>query len=182
MSPPSSPQDSEEYAYLAVGKLHRPHGLHGEIIMEVLTDFPERLTAGVTLYVGSTHTPLRLQKVRWQDKGMLVSFQGFTTPEAAGELRNQIVYVSAADRPALAEGEYYHHQIIGLQVFTQAGESLGKVIDILETGANDVFVVRPHNGREILIPNIDEVILNIDLEKGHVIIHLLPGLLPDESV
>jgi len=181
MSLPSSPPSSEP-AYLAVGKLHRPHGVHGEIIMELLTDFPERLKAGVTLYVGPEHTPMLLQKVRLQNKGMLVSFQGCSTPEAAGELRNQIVFVRAADRPALPEGEYYHHQIIGLQALTQQGDSLGKVIDILETGANDVFVIRPHNGREILIPNTDEVILHIDLIKGQMIIRLLPGLIPDETV
>lgn len=180
MSLPGTSQHSQ-VDYLAVGKLHRPHGVQGEIIMEVLTDFPERLTAGTTLYVGSAYTPVRLKKVRLQNRGMLVSFHGITTPEAAGELRNQIVYVTAADRPALPEGEYYHHQIIGMQVINQQGESLGKIIDILETGANDVFIVRPHNGREILIPNTDEVVLKIDLEKGQMTVQLLPGLLPDES-
>ena len=87
---------------------------------------------------------------------------------------------SQDDNP-LPEGQYYHHQIIGLKVLTQQGELLGTIIEILETGANDVFVIRPSNGREILIPDTDEVILQIDLDKGQMIIHLLPGLLPDEA-
>jgi 16S rRNA processing protein RimM len=166
--------------YLVVGKLQRSHGLQGEILMEVLTDFPERLKPGDTLYVGSTYIPLQIHKLRWQDQAMLIAFKGYATSEAVVELRNQFVYVPAADRPALEDGEYYHHQLIGLQVFTQKGELLGKIIQILQTGANDVFVIRPKNGREILIPSTDEVVLNVDLAKGQMTIHLLPGLLPEE--
>jgi 16S rRNA processing protein RimM len=168
-------------AYLVVGKLHRPHGVHGEMIMEVFTDFPERLRLGVTLYVGDEQVPMQLVKVRQHVKGLLVSFQGCSSPEAAGELRNQLVYVLAADRPPLPEGDYYHHQIIGLHVLSDQGEPLGTVTEILETGANDVFVIRPQNGPEILIPDTDEVVLTIDLTKGEMVIHLLPGLLPGED-
>lgn len=180
MSLPSSPLSSEPL-FLAVGKLHRPHGVHGDMSMEVLTDFPERLSAGITLYIGSEHTPLQLKKVRRQNRGLLVSFQGVENPEATVVLRNQFVYVQTADRPTLPEGEYYHHQIIGLQVFTQQGDFLGTIVEILETGANDVFVIRPQNGREILIPNTDEVVLQIDIDQNRMTIHLLPGLLPDET-
>jgi 16S rRNA processing protein RimM len=176
-SQPSTQQSS----YLVVGKLHRPHGVHGEMTLEVLTDFPERLHEGITLYVGEKQAPMQLVKVRQHAKGLLVSFQGCSTPEAAGELRNQFVYVPAADRPPLPEGDYYHHQIIGLQVLSDQGEPLGTVSEILETGANDVFVIRPKNGPEILVPDTDEVILRIDLMKGEMIIHLLPGLLPPEA-
>ncbi len=176
----SQPSDRQP-SYLVVGKLHRPHGVHGEMILEVLTDFPERLHEGVTLYVGEKQAPMRLVKVRQHNKGLLVSFQGCSTPEAAGELRNQFVHVPAADRPPLPEGDYYHHQIIGLHVLSDQGEPLGIVSEILETGANDVFVIRPKNGPEILVPDTDEVILRIDLMKGEMVIHLLPGLLPPEA-
>jgi len=172
---------TEQLSYLVVGKLRRPHGVHGEMTLEVLTDFPERLHEGLTLYVGEKQAPMRLVRVRQHDKGLLVTFQGCTTPEAAGELRNQFVYVLAADRPPLPEGDYYHHQIIGLHVLSDQGESLGTVREILETGANDVFIIRPKSGPEILIPDTDEVILRIDLEKGEMVIHLLPGLLPLEA-
>ena len=172
---------TQQPSFLVVGKLHRPHGVQGEMIMEVLTDFPERLHVGVTLYVGEKQAPMRLVKVRQHAKGLLVSFQGCSTPEAAGELRNQLVYVLAEDRPPLPEGEYYHHQIIGLQVLSDQGEPLGTVREILETGANDVFIILPKNGPEILVPDTDEVILRIDLKKGEMVVHLLPGLLPDKE-
>ena len=169
-----------QLTYLVVGKLHRPHGVKGEMLMEVITDFPERLHPGVTLFIGEEKAPLKLVSVRPHNRGMLVSFPGLTTPEAIGELRNQFAYVLASDRPALPEGNYYHHEIIGLQVLSDQGKSLGTVSEILETGANDVFVIRPQDGPEILIPDTDEVILKIDLTKGEMVIHLLPGLLPDE--
>jgi 16S rRNA processing protein RimM len=167
--------------YLVVGKLRRPHGLQGEILTEVLTDFPERLKPGVTLYAGSAYLPLQIKKVRWQNQAMLISFIGYESLDSVGELRNQNLFVPVADRPALADGEFYHHQMTGLRVFTQQGDLLGEITQILETGANDVFVIQPKDGREILIPDTDEVVLKVDLEKGQMTINLLPGLLPDET-
>lgn len=147
--------------------------------MEVITDFPERLIAGITLYIGPEHIPMQLERVRRIHQGILVGFRGCSTPESAGELRNQLVYVLAADRPPLAKGEYYHHQLIGLQVLDHQGGPVGQIIEILETGANDVFVVRPSRGRDILIPHTDEVVLKVDLERSQMIIRVLPGLLSD---
>ncbi len=173
-----SPQKGEP-VFLAVGKLHRPHGVRGEIIMDVLTDFPERLQVGITLYVGPDHRPLRLRSHRQHAAGMLVAFDGYNTPEKAGELRNHYVYVTTADVPPLPEGEYYHHQLIGLKVVDEVGKVLGKVTEILATGANDVYIVRPEIGTEILIPAVDEYILDTDLERGELRVHVAPGLLPD---
>ncbi len=175
-SPPTG-----EPAFLAVGKLRRPHGVKGEMLMDILTDFPERLKAGVTVYAGPQHRPLRLRSARPQDQTMLVAFNEYTTPEAAGELRNQIIYVHAAGQPPLEEGEYYHHQILGLRVVDEGGQPLGIVKEILETGANDVYVVQRPDGPEILLPVIDPVILNVDLEKGEIRVHVIPGLLSDEQ-
>jgi len=173
-----SPQKGEP-VFLAVGKLRRPHGLHGEIIMDVLTDFPERLHRGITLYVGPEHQPLRLRSHRWHTAALLVAFEGFDTPERAGELRNQLAYVTTADRPPLPEGEYYHHQLIGLKVISEQGEVLGKVTEILATGANDVYVVRTEIGAEILIPAVDEFVRAVDLERRELRVRVAPGLLPE---
>ncbi|MFZ6031340.1 MAG: ribosome maturation factor RimM [Chloroflexota bacterium] len=166
--------------FLAVGKLHRPHGVRGEIILEVLTDFPERIRAGMTLYIGEAHHPLRLRTRRKADTALLVSFDDHATPEAVGQLRNQIVYISAKDRPALPEGEFYHHQLIGKTVVSDDGRTLGALVEILETGANDVAVVRPENGPEILLPLIADVLLGVDEDAGVVRVHLLAGILPDD--
>jgi 16S rRNA processing protein RimM len=168
-----------EPVFLAVGKLRRPHGLHGEIIMDVLTDFPERLHCGITLYVGPEHQSLQLRSLRWHTAALLVAFEGYDTPERAGELRNQFAYVTTADRPPLPEGEYYHHQLIGLKVISEQGEVLGKVTEILATGANDVYVVRAEIGAEILIPAVDEFVRAVDLERGELRVRVAPGLLPE---
>lgn len=166
----------DEPDFLAIGKLRRPHGVHGEIIMEIFTDFPERLHRGSLLYVGESRQEIRLNSIRPNNTTLLVSLEGYTTPETVGIFRNQIVFVPVADRPPLPEGEFYHHQIIGLRVVSDEGQALGVVSEILETGANDVCVVRPLIGSEILLPLIDPVVLQIDLEKREMLVHLLPGL------
>lgn len=176
---PGSPSSGEP-VFLAVGKLHRAHGLHGEIIMEVLTDFPERLKVGVTLFVGKDHQTVRLKSRRWHNQNLLVSFDDYSNPEAISIFVNQLVQVRAEDRPPLPEGEYYHHQLLGLQVVDEDGNQLGRLKQILETGANDVYIVQPEQGKEILLPAIDSVLQTIDLAHGQIIVHLLPGLLPED--
>jgi 16S rRNA processing protein RimM len=170
-----------EPAFLAVGKLRHPHGVRGEMLMEVLTDFPERLAPGSSLYVGPEANPMRLVKSRPHREGLIITFEGFTTPEEVGQLRNQVVYVRADDRPTLPDGEYYHHQLLGLRVTTREGESIGTVIDILETGASDVLVVRPQTGPDVLIPIVDAFVQKIDLSAGEITVHLIPGMRGEET-
>ncbi len=165
-----------EPVFLAVGRLGRPFGVQGEIAMTVLTDFPDRLKPNTTLYVGPDHHPLRVQKIRWHSNRLLIAFDGYLTREDVGELRNLWVMVRTADLPPLPEGEYYHHQAIGLQVVDEAGVSLGNVAEILTTGANDVYVVKTGEGRELLLPAIESVILEINLDEGVMLVRLLPGL------
>ncbi|MCE1254430.1 MAG: ribosome maturation factor RimM [Anaerolineae bacterium] len=162
-----SPQVGEPL-FLAVGKLRRPHGIHGEIIMEILTDFPERLGKGKTLYVGEEHESLKLAGARGHDQALLLTFEGFDSPESIGRLRNQIVYVSAKNLPELPEGRYYIHQIINMTVKDEDGQILGTVADVLQTGANDVYVVKTPQGGELLLPVIESVIVEIDPEKKEI--------------
>jgi len=147
--------------------------------MDVLTDFPERLQPGMTLYVGPDHQPMQLLSHRWHIPALLVTFEGLNTPEQAGKYRNQLAYVTAADRPPLPEGEYYHHQVIGLKVIDEQGVVLGTIAEILDTGANDVYVVRAEIGPEILIPAVDEFVLAVDLDRRELRVRLAPGLLPE---
>jgi 16S rRNA processing protein RimM len=188
MRPPRFPTGSDEAAgsseggepaFLAVGRLRKPHGLRGDMTLEVLTDFPERLEPGLTLFVGPDYKPLKLLSVKSHDPLLLVSFEGYVTPEDVAELRNKLVYVSASDRPPLEEGEYYHHQLLGLKVYTDEGSFLGAISEIIETGSNDVLILKPESGPEILIPMLDEVILDVDLEAQRMQVKLLPGLLGD---
>jgi 16S rRNA processing protein RimM len=165
-----------EPAFLAVGKLRHAHGVRGEILMEVYTDFPERLQPGIVLYLGQTANPLTLVKRRSHHEGLLLTFQGYTTPEAVSQLRNQILYVRRDDCPPLAEGEYYHHQLTGLTAVSEAGEVIGVVTEILETGASDVLVIQPELEPEVLIPVTDDFVKHIDLKQHQIMVHLIPGM------
>ncbi len=163
-------------AFLAVGRLRRPHGVRGEALVEVLTDFPERLQPKTVVYAGEEHLPLTIRSRRSHNEGLLLAFAGLETPEAVGRFRNQILYVPSADRPSLPDGEYYHHQLIGLMVQEEDGQMLGRLTEILETGANDVYVVTAEDGNEILLPVIPGVVLDVDLVGKTMRVHLLPGL------
>ena len=93
-----------------------------------------------------------------------------------GRFRNQWVYVKAADVPPLPEGQYYKYELIGLDVVDDQGNALGKLNEILETGANDVYVVKNESGKEILLPAIPPVILDVDMGQRVMKVHLLDGL------
>jgi 16S rRNA processing protein RimM len=165
-----------EPVYLVVGFLRRAHGVRGEIMMDLHTDFPERLRNGKKLFVGDEHKPMTLATARPHAKGMLVKFKNIETPEAAGELRNQWVYVRAADIPSLPDGKLYQHELFGFQVVDENENPLGELVEVIETGANNVYVVRDESGKELLLPAIPSVILNTDPAQRVMRVHLLEGL------
>ncbi len=171
---PGSPNG--EPVYLVVGFLRRAHGLHGELVMDLHTDFPERFRSGRKLFLGEEHKPMTLSGVRPHANGMLVKFKGIETPEEAGQFRNQWVYVKATDVPSLPEGKIYQHELFGFEVVDENDTLLGELVEIIETGANNVYVVRDSNGRELLLPAISSVILNLDPVRRSMRVHLLEGL------
>jgi 16S rRNA processing protein RimM len=178
----SGSPDPGEPEFLAVGQLRRPHGVRGEILMSVWTEYPERLVPGAMVYVGDGQIPVHIRSVRWHRDDMLIAFEGYLTRETVGLFRNQILMVHAADLPPLEDGEFYLHQLIGMIVVDdQAGTILGAITEIIETGANDVYIVRNESGSEILLPAIDPVILDIDIEKRMIRVHILPGLLSENE-
>ena len=161
---------SGEPVYLAIGRLRRSHGLRGEIILELMTDFPERITPGRTVYIGSKYQEYILKTVRPHGAYLLISFDPFSTPEAVSILRNQMVYTQSESLPPLPEGEYYFHELVGLQVLDENGQILGVLEEILETGANDIYLVRQPNDEELLLPVIEQVILKVDLERKVIVV------------
>lgn len=166
-----SPQPGEP-VYLAVGRLRRAHGIYGEILMDIMTDFPERLHVGKTVYVGETHQPMKIATLRSQHLSLLVQFDGIEDVDATAALRNQLVFVKAESIPDLPEGEYYHHQLLGIQVVEENGQPVGFLSEIMETGANDVYLVISPEGKETLLPAIESVILEVNLEKGEMRVRL----------
>jgi len=164
-----------EPIYLSVGFLRRPHGLKGEIIMDLHTDFPERMKAGRELFVGDKHKKMILASARSHQKGLLVKFKGIDAPEDAGLFRNQWLYTKSTDVP-LPDGQYYKHELLGLKVVDENDNPLGELVEILETGANDVYVVRGDSGKDLLLPAIPSVILDLDVGAQLMRVHLLEGL------
>lgn len=166
----------ENNDYLVVGKFHRPHGIRGDLLFSVITDFPERLKPGTALYVGEEKFELFISRLKSHNIGLIFGFKGIENPEAARRYVNKLVYVKSAKLPELPAGEYYHHQIIGMLVIDEALGELGRISEILITGANDVYVVQSANDNEILIPALKNVIKKVDLGNETMMVQLPEGL------
>lgn len=145
----------------------------------LLTDFPDRLTLHEVLYVGSPARPYRVEWVRLLQGAALVKLAGCDDRNAAAALRGALLQIPFSAAAPLQEGEYYHFQVLGVEVFTEDEEPLGQVVEVLETMANDVFVLRGPRG-ELLIPAVADVVRELDLTTRRMVVHLLPGLLGEE--
>ncbi len=166
-----------EPVYLALGFLRRPHGVRGEIMLEIQSDHPEQFAVGATFYIGEEHLPLTIATRRKHNKGLLLSFEGITDRDEIGRFRNHYLYAQIVDLPELPDGQFYDYQLIGLEVIErETGEILGKLKEIIKTGANDVYLVKSESGREILLPAIPAVILDVKLAEEKMNVFLLPGL------
>ncbi len=174
----SSGVQQPELRYLAIGRVVRAHGLRGEISVAVLTEFPERFEATEWVYLGDEFeaTPYRLESHRWHKKNVLLTLSGITNRTQAEQLRGQFVQVPLEEAVPLPEGAYYLYQLIGLRVITIDGEYLGSVVDIIETGANDVYVV-DHEGQQILLPAVLDIIRSVDVEAGEMVVQVIDGLI-----
>lgn len=175
-TPISGSPRTGEPEYLVVGRLQRPHGVMGEILMRVVTDFPERLKGGTEVFLGPEHKPAMIADARSVRDGLLIRFDKVESREAAAALRNLTVWVPASNRPALPKGYYYHHELIRSTVVDEQSNILGELAEIIETGANDVYVVRNAQGQELLLPGIPGVLLGIDAVKHQVEVRVPEGL------
>lgn len=167
---PGSPQPGEP-VYLMIGKLRRPHGVKGELSLELTSEQPEKITSGMSVFIGKKKLAVKISQLRSANKFWLVSFEGYEDCEHVDGFRNQFLYTRTEDSPPLPTGRYYHHEIIGLKVYSETHEPLGVVSEILVTGANDVYVVRNENGSEVLLPAIKSVILEIDRGAGIMLVN-----------
>jgi len=163
--------------FIAIGRIGRPHGLRGEVVVHVLTDFPERFESMKEAYVGHADSPERRQVTgtRWHKDRVLLSLQGCDSRTSAESLRGLLIQIPIDDARQLQDNEYYPHQLMGMDVVTVDGEELGRISDILCTNANDVYVVVGPRG-QTLLPAITDVIQRVDLAEGRMIVTLIPGL------
>jgi len=167
-----------EPEFLEVARVLRPLGVHGELKVEVWPPHTDDLSRVATLYIGDDRQPFNVEHVRVHGEALAIKLAGCDDRSEAELLRSQLIYLHRADVTPLGPDRYYYHQIIGLQVVSIDGETLGEIVEIIETGANDVYVVHGERG-EVLLPAHADVIKQIDLEAGHMIVEVLDGLLPE---
>jgi 16S rRNA processing protein RimM len=174
--PPPSPKDE----LLAVGRVTRAHGVRGEVSVQPLSEVEARFQRGSVLLAGPVgHRRLTVRGVRSHGHRLLVSFEEIGNRSEADPLRGEVLLVPAASAPPLPTDRYWVHQIVGLEVFTEEGRSLGTVREVLHNPANDVWLIEA-DGREVLVPALRDVVVEVDPHAGRAIIRDLPGLV-DES-
>lgn len=162
-----------------IGKIAGTYGYKGMVRIIPLTDFPERFKELKQVYVshrGAVEEML-VEDARPYEQSYLLKLKGIDTREDAQDYRHALLQVGPDQLYPLPEGYYYHFQLQGLSVYDVEKGLLGKLTEILETGANDVYVVKSEEYGEILLPAIKEVVLDVDLEAGTMQVRLLPGLI-----
>lgn len=166
---------------IAVGKIKSAHGIKGEVKIISLTDFPSRFIPGLTLFI-SPPLPqidkLVVEQANLQAKEIILKFEGIDSREQAESLAGCALEVSLGELVDLPAGAYWQFQVIGLKVFTANDDYLGQVSEILQTGANDVYVIKSSpSDKGILIPAVKEVVKLVDTEKGVMVVEPVPGLI-----
>lgn len=161
---------------VVVGHISKAHGVRGEVVVVVLTEFPERFDVGrtVTTTDGRTFT---IQRTRTHHGRLLAKFTGVEDREAAEALRGADLVVDESDLLELPEGRWWPSDIEGCEVSTEDGRVLGTVSEIIFTPANDVWAVRSPDDVEVLIPVIDDVLVSVDVAGRRVVVREVPGLL-----
>lgn len=166
---------------LKVGKIVNTHSLKGEVKVISSTDFEEeRFKKGSKLLITRGNQLIRevvVQSYRNHKNFLLVKFEGIDSVEEAEKLKNLQIKIDSDEVGELEENEFYFHQIIGCEVFDENDKNLGEIIDILTPGANDVWVIKGENGKEILIPYIEDVVKKIDITSKKVNIKVMEGLI-----
>ena len=172
--------------YLLIGEILRPHGVRGELRTKILTDYPERITKLNTVFLGrsiksSKKKPYKINFMRMHKGYGLISLDGINSRDDAERLRGLFVMISIEDAIPLDDDEIYLYQLIGLTVKTESGQNLGTISEVLETGANDVYIIDSNLYGEILIPVTEETIIETNVDNGFILVSPPEGLLPDLS-
>jgi 16S rRNA processing protein RimM len=175
--------------FLILARVLRPHGVRGDLSVQVLTDFPHRIAQLDTVHIGrDPDKPGRMvehhvqRARRAKNDQWLLHLEGVESRDDADPFRGQYICVALGDAVPLEDDEVYLFQVMGIAVHTKDGEYLGRVTDFLETGANDVYIVQGEAYGEVLIPAIQGVVLDINVETGIMTVDPPPGLLPDKKL
>ena len=163
---------------LQVGVITQTHGIKGEVKVFPTTDDAQRFKKlkKVTLDNGRERRELEITSVKFFKNLVILKFKGIDDINDVEKYKKASLFVSREDAVPLEENEYFIADLIGLKVISDEGEELGTLDDVLQTGANDVYVVKNDKGEEILVPAIKDCVKNVDIKGGEITLHLLPGL------
>ena len=164
---------------LRVGVITSTHGVRGEVKVFPTTDDAKRFKKlkTVILDTGKGQTTLEIEQVKFFKNMVILKFDGVDTMNEVEGWRQKDLLISRDQAIPLEEDEFFITDLIGLNVVTDEGETLGTLTDVMETGANDVYCVKTPEGKELLLPAIRDCILDVDLDKEEMLVHVLPGLL-----
>ncbi len=170
-------------SFLAVGRVRKPHGVHGELLVEVLTDFPERLVPGVSVGVGQAEPEqfFTVKNVRTHKGAWLVKLAECTRREQAEALRQLFLFLPEQERSLLPASYYYEHELVGLRCQLPDGTPAGTVLR-LEAGVAGAWLVVEHQQREAMVPFRSPIVVRVDLEAGVVVLDPPEGLLFGEAL
>lgn len=164
---------------LQVGIITSTHGLKGEVKVFPTTDDPDRFKRlkEVLLDTGREKQPLEIEGVKFFKQFVILKFKGIDDISAVEKYRQKGLYVTRENAVRLGRNEYFIADLIGLSVIDEEDAPVGVLKDVLETGANDVYVIEMTDGRELLLPAIKQCVLDVDMEAGRMKVHILEGLL-----
>ena len=167
--------------WIAVGRVTRAHGVKGEVAVLPLSEVASRFEPGARLFAGeSAERSLTVAAARTHHHRRLVSFEEIADRESAEALRGVYLFVAAADSPALPDGAYWPHQLVGCRVVTEGGAVLGSIREVMRTPANDVWAADGPHG-EVLIPALHDVVREVDLAGRRIVVAEIPGLTVPEG-
>ena len=175
--------ESSNTEWATIGKIVAPFGIRGELKVFSLSDIPDRFAQLDSVFIGPKHTPRKITAVRPYKGDMLIlKFAGIDDANMAETLRNTDLSIPLDKLAKLPPNSYYQHDILGLRVAILNGREIGTIIEIMETGSNDVYVVKGEDKKQILLPAIKDVVKQVDLIRGMMYIEPMAGLLDDNAV
>lgn len=165
--------------FFQIGVISSTHGIKGEVKVFPTTDEVNRFKKLKEVYLdtGKEHLILHPESVKFFKQFVILKFKEFNDINEVEQYRNKSLLVDREHAVKLKKDEYFIADLMGLKVMTDEGEQLGILKDVLQTGANDVYIVETSEGKEVLLPAIKECVLKVDVEAGEVLVHIMPGLL-----
>lgn len=163
---------------LKVGVITSTHGIRGEVKVFPTTDDPKRFLdlEEIILDTGKEKKTLSIQYVKFFKNMVILKFKEFDNINDVEIYRQKDLYVTREQAVPLEENEYFIADLIGLKAVSDEGEELGEIADVLQTAANDIYVIKKQGTSDLLVPAVKECVLSVDIAGGMVTLHLLPGL------